>query len=42
MSRTPVIAVDDAELDELRARLRATRWAASWPVSGWDAGTLSR
>lgn len=37
----PVIAVADAELDELLARLRSTRWAASWPVDGWAAGADS-
>ncbi|MFI7461321.1 epoxide hydrolase family protein [Nonomuraea sp. NPDC049646] len=36
---TPVITVSDAELDDLRARLRATRWAEPWPVDGWQAGT---
>ncbi|MFG2515798.1 epoxide hydrolase N-terminal domain-containing protein [Streptomyces sp. NPDC048584] len=30
----PLIAVTDAELEDLRARLRATRW----PVDGWEAG----
>ncbi|XVQ84470.1 epoxide hydrolase family protein [Microbispora siamensis] len=35
----PLIAVTDAELDELRSRLLGTRWPAAWPVSGWDAGT---
>jgi pimeloyl-ACP methyl ester carboxylesterase len=34
----PVIAVADAELDELRARLRSTRWGGLWPVDGWEAG----
>ncbi|MCX4649522.1 MULTISPECIES: epoxide hydrolase family protein [unclassified Streptomyces] len=36
---TPVISVSDAELHDLRARLRATRWAEPWPVKGWEAGT---
>ncbi|MDL4817691.1 epoxide hydrolase family protein [Actinomadura opuntiae] len=35
----PVIAVTDAELDDLRSRLRGTRWPAVWPTGGWDAGT---
>jgi len=35
----PLIAVPDAELDDLRLRLRNTRWGAAWPVDGWDAGT---
>ncbi|MCA1218303.1 epoxide hydrolase family protein [Streptomyces sp. 8L] len=36
---TPMISVGDTELDDLRARLRATRWAAPWPGGGWEAGT---
>ncbi|MGW1030305.1 epoxide hydrolase family protein [Streptomyces sp. NPDC002577] len=36
---TSVISVSDAELHDLRARLRATRWAEPWPVKGWEAGT---
>lgn len=36
---TPMIAISDAELNELRARLKATRWPQPWPLSGWDAGT---
>jgi pimeloyl-ACP methyl ester carboxylesterase len=35
----PMISVTDAELDELRTRLRATRWPTAWPLDGWDAGT---
>lgn len=35
----PLIAVTDTELDDLRSRLRATRWPAAWPVGGWEAGT---
>jgi pimeloyl-ACP methyl ester carboxylesterase len=38
-SNPPVIAVSDAELADLRARLAATRWAEPWPVDGWAAGT---
>jgi pimeloyl-ACP methyl ester carboxylesterase len=34
-----VLDVPDAELDDLRARLRGTRWATPWPVNAWDAGT---
>ncbi|MFD0688493.1 epoxide hydrolase family protein [Actinomadura fibrosa] len=34
-----MIAVSEDELDGLRARLAATRWAEPWPVDGWDAGT---
>jgi pimeloyl-ACP methyl ester carboxylesterase len=35
----PVLGVPDADLDDLRARLRGTRWARPWPVAGWQAGT---
>ncbi|SEG86669.1 Pimeloyl-ACP methyl ester carboxylesterase [Actinacidiphila yanglinensis] len=35
----PLLAVPDAELDELRARLRGTRWPTAWPLDGWAAGT---
>lgn len=38
-SNPPLIAVGDAELGELRARLKATRWAEPWPVEEWAAGT---
>jgi len=34
-----MIAITDTELDDLRSRLLDTRWAAPWPVTGWDAGT---
>ncbi|GAB3804441.1 epoxide hydrolase N-terminal domain-containing protein [Micromonospora zhanjiangensis] len=34
----PLIAVTDAELEDLRVRLHATRWPARWPVDGWEAG----
>lgn len=34
-----MISVTDAELDELRTRLLATRWPTSWPLAGWEAGT---
>ena len=37
-----MISVSEAELGELRARLRATRWPTPWPVAGWDAGTEER
>ncbi|GAB2605982.1 hydrolase [Paractinoplanes abujensis] len=33
-----VLSVSDADLDDLRARLRATRWARQWPTEGWAAG----
>ncbi|WP_329139967.1 epoxide hydrolase [Streptomyces sp. NBC_01476] len=35
----PLISVTDTELDELRARLRHTRWPTPWPTEGWAAGT---
>lgn len=34
-----VVAVEQRELDELSARLRATRWPEDVPGSGWDYGT---
>jgi pimeloyl-ACP methyl ester carboxylesterase len=34
-----MVAVADTELDDLRSRLRRTRWPTGWPVSGWEAGT---
>ncbi|MDT7569501.1 MAG: hypothetical protein QOG76_8125, partial [Pseudonocardiales bacterium] len=34
-----VLTVSDADLDDLRARLRGTRWAKPWPVDAWEAGT---
>ncbi|MEU6248634.1 epoxide hydrolase family protein [Glycomyces sp. NPDC047010] len=34
-----LIAVSDADLADLRARLRATRWPTAWPLDGWAAGT---
>jgi pimeloyl-ACP methyl ester carboxylesterase len=34
-----VIAVPDADLDDLRSRLRRTRWPDPWPATGWSAGT---
>lgn len=39
VSGSPVLAVTDAELGELRTRLAGTRWPAPWPVPGWSAGT---
>src|SRR5918996_4405663 len=35
----PLIALSDADLEDLRARLRATRWPTPWPLEGWEAGT---
>ena len=34
-----ILAVTDAEIDDLRARLRNTRWPTPWPVPAWSAGT---
>jgi pimeloyl-ACP methyl ester carboxylesterase len=34
-----LLAVPDVDLDDLRARLRGTRWARPWPVAEWQAGT---
>jgi hypothetical protein len=34
-----VLDVPEADLDDLRARLRRTRWARPWPTSAWAAGT---
>ncbi|WP_343238343.1 epoxide hydrolase family protein [Streptomyces sp. SID13031] len=36
-----VLAVPEEELDDLRSRLRRTRWATAWPGAGWEAGTDS-
>ncbi|HEX6448913.1 MAG TPA: epoxide hydrolase [Trebonia sp.] len=46
MTRGPSeLRVPDADLDELRSRLRRTRWPEPWPPqdagSGWEAGTDS-
>lgn len=34
----PLIAVSQTDLEDLRTRLRNTRWPAPWPVDGWEAG----
>lgn len=43
MTTSPVITVSDHELDDLRDRLRRTRWATPWPLESgpdtWAAGT---
>lgn len=39
MTTPPLFAVPDADLDDLRDRLRRTRWAREWPTRGWEAGT---
>jgi pimeloyl-ACP methyl ester carboxylesterase len=32
------VAVPDSDLEQLRQRLRATRWAPDMPGEGWAAG----
>ena len=39
MEPTAAIIVEPAELQDLRERLRRTRWGEDWPVRGWGAGT---
>jgi pimeloyl-ACP methyl ester carboxylesterase len=34
-----LIAVPEAELEELRRRIRDTRWPRPWAITGWGAGT---
>jgi len=34
----PALVVSDADLDDLRSRLRATRWPTSWPADAASAG----
>jgi pimeloyl-ACP methyl ester carboxylesterase len=34
-----MLEVSDSDLADLRARLRATRWAQPWSVPAWTAGT---
>jgi pimeloyl-ACP methyl ester carboxylesterase len=36
---TPLLDVSAADLDDLRARLRNTRWATPWPLPAWAGGT---
>jgi pimeloyl-ACP methyl ester carboxylesterase len=38
-STRPLLDVPDADLDDLRGRLRNTRWARPWPLEPWQAGT---
>ncbi|WP_245885309.1 epoxide hydrolase family protein [Kineococcus rhizosphaerae] len=35
----PLLQVPEADLADLRSRLRATRWATPWPVEPWQVGT---
>jgi epoxide hydrolase-like protein len=37
--QAPLLQVSEAEVDDLRRRLRTTRWPARWPVEPWAAGT---
>jgi pimeloyl-ACP methyl ester carboxylesterase len=37
--QSPLLQVSEADLDDLRHRLRRTRWPAKWPVEPWAAGT---
>jgi pimeloyl-ACP methyl ester carboxylesterase len=37
----PLVAVSDADLADLRTRLRATRWPTPWPLAAWQAGSDS-
>ena len=39
MTEPFVVAVDQADLDELSARLRTTRWPDALPGTGWEYGT---
>ncbi|HVM66780.1 MAG TPA: epoxide hydrolase [Acidimicrobiales bacterium] len=39
MSQPFAVHVDDAEVEELRRRLGATRWPSPAPGGGWDYGT---
>jgi pimeloyl-ACP methyl ester carboxylesterase len=34
-----VLAVTDAQLDDLTARVRGMRWPQPWPDTSWEAGT---
>jgi pimeloyl-ACP methyl ester carboxylesterase len=39
MPNAPLIEVPESAWEELRSRLRATRWPRPWPIEGWAAGT---
>jgi len=36
---TTTFPVTDAALEDLRARVRTTRWGPTWPGASWDLGT---
>jgi len=38
MTTTPALDVSARDLDDLRRRVRQTRWAQPWPIGGWEAG----
>lgn len=37
--RSSLIAVPESDVQDLRSRLRQTRWPTLWPDTGWEAGT---
>lgn len=39
MVTAPLIEIPESAWEELRSRVRATRWPRPWPVEGWGAGT---
>lgn len=39
MTEEKLLDVPDADLEDLRRRLRATRWPREWPTAEWAAGT---
>lgn len=39
MANAALIDVPEPALQDLRSRIRATRWSRPWPVDGWAAGT---
>jgi hypothetical protein len=40
MSVDEVLPVPERAIEELRARIRATRWAPDWPgLEPWEGGT---
>lgn len=39
MTDKALFAVSDSDIDDLRNRLRRTRWPKPWPTVGWEAGT---
>jgi pimeloyl-ACP methyl ester carboxylesterase len=39
VTNPPLIDVSADELENLKTRLRHTRWPTAWPIRGWEAGT---